>query len=204
VLTLIPAIEGMLLNHIGWKWGSGTRKPNYREMRQRIGAKLGISTMRARYEMHRDAALSYLDRWIFPDTDKMDAELSFLNRHYISHGMGSGNFYSAIDCHRLLTFFDVYFDFVSYECGIGMRAFIPVDDPMICERMAHYMALLIDNPRVQQINKREEQFLRQHSSYKPEEDPPSLLEILTEHEERLAEVLGVDVLKKMRGIDPAL
>ena len=197
-LALITAIEGMLLAHIGWEWSPGSRKPGYKEIRRQIEAKGSNTGLGQRFHMHKQSALAYLDKWILTDTETMNVEFFFLNRHYVSHAMGPEQFYSAADCNRLLTFFDVYFDFIGYETGVGLRAFVPDSDPFIKARFDYYSLLIVGNVGSRQMVAYEEHLLRQHASYKPERHPLNPIEILNEHGNRLEEAIGSDLFRKIR------
>jgi hypothetical protein len=59
-----------------------------------------------------------MSKWIYSDTSVADFTLSLLNRHYVLHGLQSGNFYRPIDVHRLLLAFDLLIDLVSMSQGI--------------------------------------------------------------------------------------
>lgn len=197
VLTLLPAIEGILLARLGWTPTSGLPKPTFSKLIKCLEqAQIHQPGMATRFEMHRDVLVAYLRRWIFQNHADMETDVCYLNRHYALHCMGSGGYYSAADCHRLFTFLDVYLDLLGYETTVGLRAFIPDKDPFVSSRIKHYSALILGTTDVLRTAQQEEIFMREHSAYNPEPNPPEWQAIAIKQKRKMDELLA-EIRQKM-------
>ncbi|MDE2465239.1 MAG: hypothetical protein KGO02_16215 [Alphaproteobacteria bacterium] len=173
VLSMLPALEGMLVARMGWLAGSGIRRPPFREVIESLSA--ATTTMpffQSRFELHRDALTAFMKRWIFASHTDIDTSVSYLNRHYALHCMGNGCYYTAPDCHRLFTFIDVYIDFLAYENGIGAYALIPDQEPFINARVNHYVSIILGDEPLSTIRERGASLMAAHPGFTIEMNPP--------------------------------
>lgn len=174
VLTLLPAVEGLLLARAGWSVSSPSMKPKFKRLIANLEAsEAKIPPLTARFEVHKEALVAFMQKWLFEEHRAIDPDISLLNRHYALHCMGDDSFYTAADCHQLFTFLDVYLEFAGYETGYGFRAFIPDDEPFINQRQAYYVSLFLGDACISDVARREEAFMCQHAAYKAENNPPN-------------------------------
>lgn len=167
VLTMLPAIEGVLRAHLNYPEG----KSSFKEiitLLQQTGSSAD-EFLRRRHPLYRDILVDVLDTWIYRPTGLADFDLSHLNRHYALHGLGQGNYYSRPDCERLFLLFDLYAETLVCETGVGYANFLPGagQNPFVDARMAHYIALLTENPPLNHVIRVEEGFMRDHAGYVP-------------------------------------
>jgi len=175
VLCLLPAIEGILLSYYGWSIGD-ERKPTYSQLIKKIEESKKMTELPERYDMYRSTLVEFLRKWIFIDTHGADFDISYLNRHYILHGMGKKCFYSANDCHRLILFFDLLIEYLSLE-EKKYYIFIP-DDPLgINIRREYYLTLIENDPNNKTMIKLEEEFMKENRNYETEKEPPKWADI---------------------------
>lgn len=178
ILVLLPALEGVLRSHAGVeKTAGGDARPIIAKIEKK---KPEPSFFAGRYFLYRKWLMVALREWIFKQTgsaeSKGDFDLSYMNRHYVLHGLGDGHFYSAADCARLFVLFDLYIETLTCETGgISYANFFPDDgqNAFVDQRMAHYFALMSNTQTLQRV---EETFMREHESYNPETQQTSLLE----------------------------
>jgi hypothetical protein len=178
VLCLLPAIEGSLLAYYGWELGT-IRKPSITKLIQEI-EKCRIRTYdTVKYKMYSKYISLFLQKWIFSDTSTTDTTFSYLNRHYVLHGMGNNNYYSIADAHRLIMFFDLFIEFISLEQRINYN-FIP--DPgvniSIDSRSHYYFKLLTSEIKRKEVMITEYEFMKQNINYYVEKDIPNFKEML--------------------------
>lgn len=170
VLCLLPAIEGVLLSYYGWN-SLSDRKPNLTQLIEKIEKSEIETELQDRYLMYRTSLVQFLKKWIFIKTSDADFSLSFLNRHYVLHGMGNESFYTSSDCHRLILFFDLLIELLSLE-EKKYYIFIPDNKIEINLRRDYYLALIEDNLSINSMYRFEETFLKQNENFKADENPP--------------------------------
>jgi len=184
VLTMLPAIEGMLLKRHGWSLASGRKIPSCRELTQSLGrTRSQVPEHERRCAMHRDTIVAYLDRWIFKFHSGIDPDVSTLNRHYVLHGMGS-DYYRAEDCHRLLSFLDAYVEFVSWETGVGCGVFLPKNAPEILKRTGLYSSYIFGDKPYSVVRAMEEDVMMMNKAYQPEISHPDWTRLLDSSRDR--------------------
>lgn len=178
VLCLLPAIEGSLLAYYGWEYGT-IRKPSITKLIQEI-EKCRVRTYdTVKYKMYSKCISLFLQKWIFSDTSTADTSFSYLNRHYVLHGMGNNNYYSIADAHKLIMFFDLFIEFLSLEQKIKY-SFIP--DPgvniSIDSRSGYYFKLLTTKIKREEVMITEYEFMKQNINYYVEKDIPNFQEMV--------------------------
>jgi hypothetical protein len=155
VLSLLTAMEGVMLSSYGHNMGSGTQKPSIPDLITRIrdtAARFPSGNpMAIAHDMYRDTLVRFLQEWIYKNTIRSDFSLSVLNRHYVLHGMDAGNFYRPQDVHRLILAFDLVIEFLSSQQGI-FYTFLPDfgKDAFIDARREYYADLSLGIPTVAQ------------------------------------------------------
>ena len=101
VLVLLPAVEGVLRSYVGWSLGD--QEPSWPAVRERLrGA--AAETYPERRQAYVEALCAFHERWFWQRTAEADFRLSYLNRHYALHSLGTECFYRATDCHRLFLY----------------------------------------------------------------------------------------------------
>lgn len=182
MLCMLPAVEGILLGRMGWTTSSG-EKPGFKAMKASLSTAVACSPpLSGRLEIHRDALIAFMDKWLYSQHASFDTSMSYLNRHYALHCMGNGCFYSAADCHRLFTFIDVFLDFLAYETGVGMSAFIPSPNEFIDARVGHYASLILGDCTVADARIIELGFLASNPGYTAEKNPPDWRKIVADRQ----------------------
>lgn len=166
VLVVLPAVEGVLRSYTGW--APGQPDSEWR----RIFRDSPARTRNTRRAMYGRALVAFVDNWLFRRTDSADFRLSYLNRHYALHALGEGPYYRAIDCHRMLLFFELFAEMIALEQGID-DPFLPMEDDRMNRRAVYYRGLLLAPPPLQQMRDMEEHLLREHLRYSSEPSPPS-------------------------------
>lgn len=191
VLCLLPAIEGSLLSYYGWEFGT-TRKPSISMLIKEI-EKCKVATYHPKkYKMYSGFISHFLKRWIFSDTSTADITFSYLNRHYIMHGMGNNNYYSIADAQRLIMFFDLFIEFLSLEQRINYN-FIPDsgENDFIDSRNNYYFRLQTIEISRKEAMETEQKFMGQNVNYYPENNIPNfkdmILRFTIEHMEFMKE-----------------
>ena len=121
--------------------------------------------------MFLDALITFLKKWIFKDTRFMDSSLSFLNRHYALHSMGTESFYKVEDCHKLIILFDLYIELLSNEYK-KYYIFIPDDNLAINLRREYYLMIIENNPSLKEMQKIENLLLKENRNFIKEKNPP--------------------------------
>lgn len=170
VHCLLPAIEGVLLSYYGWQYGTA-RKPTIKLLIEEV-EKCRTQTIKpAEYKLYGKAIGRFLKDWIFSDTNTADMSLSYLNRHYVLHGMGNNSYYTLADCHRLILFFDLLIEFLAIE-ERKLYAFIPEKNDRINERGDYYFNLIKRNIRNKYMMNTESKFLKQNVAFIEEGNPP--------------------------------
>lgn len=190
-LCLLPAIEGLMLRHIGWTFG-GNPKPHVDKVIAAIRARIPLipaPEIQERHEAHKEVLIAFLERWIFRDLRTADLDVSHLNRNYVLHSMGEGDYYSASDCHRLFLLFDIYVDLLAYETGRSLYAFPPKGELSIDLRAAHYLALIAGKLSVGEKIQVEEQIMRANRYYHREDRPPDWDAIRLHRARKLVELI---------------
>jgi hypothetical protein len=174
VLTLLPALEGVLLSHYGWQFGV-ERKPPVSKLIEKIRNQSLASKakpLQDAFQMYRNVLVGFLGRWVYQDTSRADFSLSFLNRHFVLHGMGYSGFYRPADVHRLILLFDLVVEYLSLLEG-HHYGFIPDGKIDISLRRTYYSALAEGNISVKQAREFERAFLGQHKNYETYQNEPS-------------------------------
>jgi hypothetical protein len=185
VNCLIPAIEGILRSHFRLHNPNHVGRISHGAMRRFLRAERPTRSYPELHIIYREALHNFLGRWLWEDTDDVDWTLSYLNRHYIVHGMGNEHYYRSEDCHRLMMFLDVYEEMLVLETGIGQHPLIP-QDRGIDRRRRYYEARLIWSEWTRAISRRVA-LLQEHPHYHDEPPRESFLQHLT----RWAEIMGL-------------
>jgi len=194
VLCLLPAIEGILLSYFGWQFGNA-RKPKIKDLIDEI-EKCRIKTYDpVVYKLYAKTISIFLQKWIFTDTNTADTSLSFLNRHYVLHGMGASNYYSLSDANRLIMFFDLFIEFISIEQMVRY-VFIPEENQSINTRFDYYHKLIEKDLKNSEILKTEELFMSENKNYFPEKNNPNWNQIMNRAVIEYMEIMKE--IKKMR------
>lgn len=177
VLSLLTALEGILLSFYGFNIRSNERKPNIPELINKVKSTAARfpagNPMAIGHDMYRDTLVRFLEEWIYKKTSQSDLTLSVLNRHYVLHGMDAGNFYRPEDVHRLILAFDLVVEFLAFQQGV-FHTFLPDlgEDRFIDARRNYYGALALGIPTIAQSWKIERALLQQHRRYvSPTHDP---------------------------------
>jgi hypothetical protein len=169
VCLLLAALEGVLLSINGWRVGSPQRKPSFSQLKNTI-ANLPLANinaeMNAIQSMFRDALSQFVSRWLYEGTSNADFTLSVLNRHYVLHGMDSGNFYRPHDIHRLLLAFDLLIDLVAMVSGT-YRVMVEAELDKYEERRLFYENLRSGMITLADAARGEQHLLKQHPNYVP-------------------------------------
>ena len=176
VLCLLPAVEGCLLSYFGWEFGQ-SRKPSINKLIEEI-EKCRMQTYDpVSYKMYSSALSIFLRNWIYSDTSTTDTTFSYLNRHYVLHGMGMGNYYSLSDVNRLIMFFDLLIEFLSIE-ERRRYVFIPENNKQIDDRSQYYFKFIESNIRKNEILAVEKILLAENTNFYVEKKIPNWAEIL--------------------------
>jgi hypothetical protein len=166
VCLLLVMLEGVLLSINGWKVGQ-QNKPSFNQLINTV-TNLQLanvnSEMNAIQVVFREALSDFVRRWLYSNTANADFTLSVLNRHYVLHGMDTGNFYRPQDLHRLLFGFDLLIDLIAIINGT-YRSIVDVDANKYEERKDFYSDLRAGAMQTQAVSENEQRFLRQHSNY---------------------------------------
>jgi hypothetical protein len=166
---LLAALEGVLLSINGWRAGSPQRKPSFAQLKRTIAnlPLLNINAqMNAVQAAFRDALSEFVSRWLYEDTSNADFTLSVLNRHYVLHGMDSGNFYRPHDIHRLLLAFDLLIDLIAMVSA-SYRPIVEADLDKYERRRVFYENLRSGLLTVRAAADGEQILLQQHPNYVP-------------------------------------
>lgn len=177
VHCLVPAVEGVLLSYFGWIYESGKRKPRIDLLIMELEKCREDTFDSDAYETYSRILSLFLRKWIFSDTNTADVRLSFLNRHYVTHGMGNQNYYSVSDVHQLFMFFDLFVEFVSIEEN-QTYIFIPDDNPEINKRSDYYFLLIEGNLFKDKMLQEESELMSSNTSFVFEETKPIWRDIL--------------------------
>jgi hypothetical protein len=194
ILVGLPAVEGMLRSYCGWQ--SNQPPLSKAAIKERLQA-AQPKTDPAGHSLYSRRLIEFHDKWLWSGTSQADFGLSFLNRHYVLHGLGQGRYYRAFDCNRLLLFFDLFAEIVAHEQGYD-DCFIPTGVAAIDQRREYYgrlsaqtspirSFLKIDPLMVHEAADIEQRFLSEHQNYYTEQDPIVLEQVLT----RFSDVMGL-------------
>lgn len=175
IFTLLPLIEGVLLNYYGWRFGNKEKKPTIKQLINHIRT-IDLTNMpppmRDRSIMFRDILADFLERWIYINTDKANFSLSFLNRHFALHSIGAKPFYRPSDVHRLLLLFDLIIEFLSIQKGSRFN-FIPENEPSLNFRRVFYDQLAKGEISIKQTTDFSRVLLSQHINYEQPDIEPT-------------------------------
>lgn len=171
VLCLLPAIEGSLLSYFGWHFDID-RKPSINKLIEEIEKCKGPTFDTVTYKLYSSTLSTFLRKWIFSDTASTDLTYSYLNRHYVLHGMGTNNYYSLADANRLIMFFDLFIEFLSLEEN-RRYIFIPEDNEQINSRSQYYFKFIEKNIKKGEILRTENKFLLENANYTAEQNIPN-------------------------------
>jgi hypothetical protein len=183
VLVLLPAVEGTLRSYMGL--AESDPSINWKQVRDALQAGTP-ETHPQRRAMYADALSAFHERWFWARTSTADFSLSYLNRHYALHAIGTGSYYRATDCHRLFLYFDTFADMLMLEGHGPKHVFLP-ESPEVRRRRDYYFSLLLHPPSLPIVQKVEAQLLAEHPNFVPEERPPSVSEMFS----RFARVMGM-------------
>lgn len=167
VCLLLVAFEGMLLSLKGWRRHGGAKKPSFPDLVATI-KKLPLTdinpVMNATQEVVREALTLFVSKWLYRDTNTADFTLSVLNRHYVLHGLESGNFYRPQDMHRLLFAMDMLIDLVAMA-ELTWRPLIEADIEVYQDRELFYRQLSAGAIPVRAAGDREQELLLEHANF---------------------------------------
>lgn len=188
-ICLLPAIEGVLLSHYGWEFKQDEQAPKQKKITNHLQNLSKETRLLERYQMYGKTLHSFTKKWIFKSTDKADFSTSYLNRHYALHGLGTGNFYKAADCHRLFLVFDLYTELISIENNIFKYTLIPANEEGIEIRHGYYLLLIEGLVKHSETVIMEEHLLQEHENYHKEINEPTWDRMKQKEEERLENLL---------------
>lgn len=167
VCLLLTAFEGVTLSIHGYTLGGVVKKPSFAQLTATLQSVPLVAinpVMNAFQNVMRDALGTFVDRWLYANTQNADFTLSVLNRHYVLHGMEPGNFYRPQDVHRLLFATDMLIELTAIREKVW-RATVPDDAAEYEERRAFYTELRDGEISVVAAGGREQQLLGQHANY---------------------------------------
>jgi hypothetical protein len=185
VLLLVPAVEGTLRSYAGWKFGDP--EPNWQIVREVVRT-APAETYAERRDAYADAICAFHERWFWKKTANADFSLSYLNRHYALHALGTRSYYRAIDCNRLFLYFDTFADMLMLEGHGPKHIFLPLHEPGVAKRVAYYFRIVEEPLTLPESQALEHTLLREHANFVPESNPPEYEEIAG----RFAKVMGLD------------
>lgn len=115
------------------------------------------------FEIYNEALYEALNQWIYVRTKNADLSKSVLNRNYIFHAVGSGNFYRREDVHRLILYFDNLLEILAmreerYDTFVSDIG----SDPLRDKRANYYMSMMIEFAK---MRLQEEELLKEHANY---------------------------------------
>lgn len=171
VLTLLPAVEGVLLSHYGWEFKMDEKAPPQKKITNHLQNLTTDLTKYERYAMYADTLFHFTKKWIFAPTDKADFSLSYLNRHYALHGLGTEHFYTASDCHRLILFLDLYTEVIGIE-NDKYYGLIPENIDEINKRRDYYFMLIYGEISYNNMISFDNYLLKEHPFYHIEQNEP--------------------------------
>jgi len=172
-LCLLPAAEGVLRSHYAAS-PSASQDTSFKRLSEFLSASPGQNPNNQRRDMYGRILSRFLSRWLYSKTQSADFAFSYLNRHYVLHGLGVESFYRAADCHRLFLFFDIYTDLLGEESGQHDGPFLP-HGPDIDIRVKLYRQLLSSKEMaLSQVHEQESLLMQEHPNFKCETDPPSI------------------------------
>lgn len=204
VVSLLTALEGVLLSYYGYDIAAGGRKPSFKDLITKIKTSHvshpANALVDSRYSIFRDTLATFLEKWLYKETQNSDFSLSVLNRHYVLHGMEAGNFYRPQDAHRLILTFDLLVEFLCISQGI-FHLFIPSvgEDAFVDVRRDYYTKLGEGAITIEESRKTERILLKQHPSYVAPAHDPNIQESQTANLVFFANILNGAL--KARGID---
>jgi hypothetical protein len=204
VLTLLTALEGVMLSFYGYNIGSNAQKPNIPDLIKRIkstasrfpaGTSLAIA-----HDMYRDTLVKFLEEWIYKKTSQSDFTLSVLNRHYVLHGMDAVNFYRPQDVHRLILAFDLVIEFLAFQQEV-FHTFLPDpgSDAFIDARRDYYGALSFGMPTAAQSWAIERALLNRHARYVAPLHDPNIQESVAAHAALMAKLMELGKQARAKG-----
>lgn len=167
ILTMLPAIEGSLLSYYGWIFSSGERKPGQRLFINKLKTETlnsGNSEIDELFKIYGRVLATFLEDWIFSDTDSADLSTSWLNRHILVHGMSPVNFNRQLGANRLVIYFDLLINYFSLLDNI-FYSFIPTDKSEIQQRQAYFVSKLISPQPINNCIQIEDNFLNENKNY---------------------------------------
>ena len=189
VFLLLPIIEGVLLSHFGWQFGSGSRKPkrltNLINKFKNDTINSGNPDTDRVFQIFGRVLAEFLEKWIFIDHTLADLSVSFLNRHILAHGMLPANVNTQADASRLIIFFDL---FISYFTLPNWAIFIPTGIKQIDARRDYFFKILEDHVPLKECIETEENFLRENKNYQPPEHAYDPLEAALRDQKRIEEI----------------
>jgi hypothetical protein len=184
IVRLLASLEGILLSFFG-STRNGRSLKQRPKMPQIIDRVLGTSlnypdqNVEDGFNVIRETLAEFLRTWIYRSTwdSGADFSLSLLNRHYILHGVDSGNFYRPEDAHRTILSFDLLIDFLGQLQHV-FEMFLPEiwKNPVFDRRRIYYAALSNGSPTIEQSWVIERNLLKDHRHYQTPANDPSVLE----------------------------
>jgi hypothetical protein len=184
IVCLLGSLEGILLSFFGCSRNdrSSKKRPNMQQLIERVlGTRLNYPDQDVEngFNLIREMLAEFLRTWIYRSTwdSGADLSLSLLNRHYILHGVDSGNFYRPEDAHRMILSFDLLIDFLGQLQHV-FEIFLPEigKNPLFDRRRMYYAALSNGSPTIEQSWVIERNLLKDHRNYHAPSNDPSVLE----------------------------
>ncbi len=143
--ALTTAIERLLLEHVGWKFGNPDMR--HRDIRAAVAdltPRSGNSQMDARFETYKTYVLQFLQTYQTP-SKHANLSVSRFNRAFIQHVNDDRSYYTYDDCVTAFQFFDLYVEFVAAQLGQEMYVFVPEDNADMNLRTKHYTRMIIED-----------------------------------------------------------
>jgi hypothetical protein len=184
IVYLLASLEGILLSFFGCRTNGRSlkKRPNISKIIDRVlGTSLNYPDQNVEdgFNAIRETLAQFLRTWIYRSTwdSGADFSLSLLNRHYILHGVDSGNFYRPEDAHRMILSFDLLIDFLGQLQHV-FEIFLPEigKNPLFDRRRIYYAALSNGSPTIEQSWVIERNLLKDHRNYHAPSNDPSVLE----------------------------
>lgn len=143
--ALTTAVERLLLEHIGWKFGmKDMRHPDIRAAVAALTPSSGSFQMDFRFETYKPYVVQFLEEYQKPSR-LANLSASRFNRAFIQHVNDDASYYTHDDCVTAFQFFDLYVEFVSAQVGKEMYVFVPEDDEAMNVRTRHYWRMIIQD-----------------------------------------------------------
>ncbi len=164
MLTLLPAVEKLMLRHIGHL---STDQISTKEMRERIAARVPVASgLEERFMLFQNYVVRFIERFQVRARNAMtSSESSQFFRNVIYHVAEDRPYYTYTDCVSLLNFFDLYFEMLALEVGAEIYGVVP-DDTEVRRRTRLYWKHILDD--YAGLRASDDVLLGMYSTYRPE------------------------------------